>query len=179
MVAGTARMVKGSPEFLVVRGIVAEFGALTGSSDPRDGPVMLIGDMDTAFVAMSHTPCLDRRADWWRNIIEPDLLPDEIEAGGVQRMFRPARCFTVHDTLAFNCINRELQSTSVPHSRMKRPVRGTKGMTLVLGAVGLGPPKEAKAWNVVNGDHRGPASTDPNKVESISPGSKWRLNPKP
>ena len=156
--AALPRVTQGDPAFLeCARFLVEEFGSLSGSSQPRDGPVCKIQQIDRALVAMSCTRCLDSRADPERFIIEPDLLPGETLP--VQRMLRPDRCFTVYDTLAKNCILRELQRTWCPGAR------GTKGMTEMLDACGLGPLETARAWEVKNGDYRGPADTDPDKVQ--------------
>ena len=98
-----------------------------------------------------------------RTIVEPELLPDEVQTGFVKRMLRPGRIFTVHDPLAFNCILRELQRAWCATAR------GTKGMSEMLDIVGLGPPKGAHAHKVYLDKHRGPASTDPDKVHPDGP----------
>ena len=133
--------------------LVEEFGVL----NKGDGQVLKLVLIDRALLAMSRTLCQDPRCtDLTRTIIEVDLLPGE-ELGGVQRMLRPGRCFTVHDPLAFNCILRALQS------KWSAAAHGTKSVTEMLDIVGIGPLKSSRGRGGVFGNHRGPADTDPNK----------------
>ena len=142
-VAALPRATTGDAAFLECsRWLVEEFGSLSGSSNPRDGPVYKVLLINRALVKMSRTLCFDLRADARRFIIEPDLLPDEVLSGRVQRMLRPGRRYTVHDPLAKNCILRELQRTWCPGAR------GTKGLTEMLDACGEGPLETARAWEV-------------------------------
>ncbi|KAJ1471273.1 hypothetical protein T484DRAFT_1844752 [Baffinella frigidus] len=142
--------------------LVKEFGAR-----PGDGAVCKLVYIERALLVMASTPCKDTRLTGPpRPVVELDLLPDEV-GGVVARVLRPGRCYHVHDPLAYNCILRELQRIWCAWCH------GTKGITEMLDIVGIGPPKGARAHTVRNDKHRGPASTDPDKVHPDGP-SHWR-----
>ena len=79
-----------------------------------------------------------------RYIIHVDKLLDGT-ISGVQHFLQPFRCFTVHGTLAFNLIAREMQDKHPCFKNwnikvvVPRP-RTTKPTSEVLARIGIGPP---------------------------------------
>jgi len=141
-------------------------GAIKGDS------AMKAAIIDMAVIAMSRTKCKDHRCDEKLSIISTNILLDE-QDGGVQLIFRRGRSLKVNDPLAFNAILREIQRVHPTWPRPKKkpihPIRGTKGISQIFDACGMGPLAVAHARNVVIKDCRGPASTDPNKKHPDGP----------
>ncbi|KAJ1469085.1 hypothetical protein T484DRAFT_1982930 [Baffinella frigidus] len=145
-----------------------DFGAQKpggGAYKPDDGVTRKLAHLEDLLEVLSRTPCQDTRSDRTRFVVELDLMQDELESGIVTRVLRPGRSLNVPDPLTLDLACRELQRAHPTYPRRRgEPPHGTKGMTEALDVVGFGPPKDARAWGVINGDHRGPASTDPDKV---------------
>mmetsp|Transcript_54477 Transcript_54477/g.124512 ORF Transcript_54477/g.124512 Transcript_54477/m.124512 type:complete len:394 (+) Transcript_54477:62-1243(+) len=139
------------------------FGETSGSSAPRPGPTLKVVLMDRLLLALCHIPCQDARLkdEPLRAVVEPELQAGE--AGGVTRFLKPGRNFRVNDPLAFNTAFRYLQASDLWPSKGMNRDAGTKGMTQVLDALGVGPVEKSGRWTGKNLGVRGPEDTDPSK----------------
>jgi hypothetical protein len=99
-------------------------------------------------------------------VIEIDTIADEAVEGGsvmIQRILRKGRNFKVHDTVAFNCVFRELQRSHNKYPK-REGAHGTKGLSEMFDMLGLGPNTDARAHKVYLKQFRGDERTDPDKI---------------
>jgi hypothetical protein len=137
----------------------------------KDTPAQIskLAHMESLLRKLAVTSCKDTRIENLDDmIIVVDILPDERLADGstrVERMIRPNRNFNVNDPLFFCLAFREMQRSHLSYpSNKNSPPHGTKGMSEMFSAVGLGPVTDARAHKVYLKQYRGPASTDPDKI---------------
>lgn len=133
------------------------------------GRVSKVCHIEALLCILARKRCPDLRImDNNVNVITIESLADETRSGGstkIDRVIRPGRCIVVNDPLAFDLSFREMQRSHPTYPSNRNPApHGTKGITEVFDMLGLGPPKDAHSHNVYLHQHRGPASTDPDKI---------------
>jgi hypothetical protein len=133
-------------------------------SMPRDGPTLKVVLIERLLLAMCKEPCQDKRLcdeKRMKPIVQPELLAGE--ENGITNFLFPGRNFIVNDPLAFNKAFRYLQiSNQWPRKNMSLD-SGTKGITQILDALGIGPVEKSDDWTGKKKSVRGPTDTDPSK----------------